>query len=452
MANIEREVRNSVLASISTIFTAQEDEWKATYQQLLLHRLQFGQSKATLKLDGNTSCFIRDSFPTIVEEVETRVKTVIEDVEIAASDAFTKARGNSIVQAIKSATEDAHEEATRAYNVTYAAAKIAANSRNDIAIEQVHQEFEQYRQVRITEAWAEHEFDMAAELTAFCACLREDSGAMDNVLLSEITDWVGKKGLHLTEKDGNAPPPKRPATEAGTKRGRDGEARSRSHSSSISSFGPASPHTPPGRPLSELTDEALQTTPTAARIRREAPHINVDCNLVQDLQTHADTLHHQKDSAGQTVSSSIHNPANRMDDTPIALDTGAAESVMSPHPPSPAAPPTDPIMTQILGFMKTISDGMSALSDRVSTLERPSAKLPPPSKAPPLTMPPPPIPHIDLKGKGKAQAHQPPAPKVLAPATPPLAKMEPMKPMELPDLLLDEYPSLEGAPPPTAPP
>ena len=126
---------------------------------------------------------------------------------------------------VKSATADAHEEATKAYDITYAAAKIAANSRNDIAIEQVQLEFEQHRQVRMAEAWAEHEFDATAELTAFRTRLREDSGAIDNVLLSKITDWVGKKGLRLVEWDG-IPPPKRPATEAGTKRGRDGEARS----------------------------------------------------------------------------------------------------------------------------------------------------------------------------------------------------------------------------------
>ena len=175
---------------------------------MLLRRLQFGQDKSTLHPGPDTTHFVRDSFPTLVEEVEKRVTKVIEDVEMAADEAYTKAKNDTITRAVKSATADAHEEAVRAYETTYNAAKIAANSRNDITIEQVRLEFKKHRQVRIAEARAEHEFDTAAELTAFRSRLREDSGALDNVLLSEITDWVGKKGLRVVEGDTNVPPTK----------------------------------------------------------------------------------------------------------------------------------------------------------------------------------------------------------------------------------------------------
>ena len=121
---------------------------------------------------------------------------------------------------------------------------------------------------------------------------------------------------------------------------RDGEAHSHLQSSSISSFTPISPWTPCRKLLSELTNDALQTTPTVAHIHCGENCMDVDCNKVQDIQEWVDALYMWKVETGQTVMSSIHNPASQMETSPTGPDMKVAESIMNPCPP--------PVMIQTL--------------------------------------------------------------------------------------------------------
>jgi hypothetical protein len=234
---------------------------------------------------------------------------------------------------------------------------------------------------------------------------------MDNVLLEEITKWVGIRGYQLTEIDQEALPTKR--TDSGTrgkKRGRAGEQRLRS--SSIASFTrPPSPVTPPGPPQLTTLQDDNNRTPTPICTYSTAL-MDIEKTKVQTLQSGMEELHKRKEDAHQTTAASLHAPANQMAISPkSAPATVAAESVISTHPPptrapTPPASSSDPMLTTIMAALARIQGSVDALDQRVRAVEKPTPRpKPTPAAATAVSMPAKPTankqpnPVIDLKTK-----------------------------------------------------
>jgi hypothetical protein len=188
-----------------------------------------------------------------------------------------------------------------------------------------------------------------------------------------------------------------------------------SRSSSISSWGPlpSAPSTPTTsrRKLDELSFDNLKT-PTSAHPKPPLSSfplkMDIDKSDVQTLQGHMDDLFHRKEEAKQTVSASLHNPANQMAVSPNLVEVPmAAESVMSPRPQKSATHPpststSDPTLLAILATLEHLSGEVKRLGSRLAAVEEGPVQDPrrrmKPSAAPPISMPPKPTnPTLDLK-------------------------------------------------------
>jgi hypothetical protein len=272
------------------------------------------------------------------------------------------------------------------------------------------------------------------DLDAFRAKLLSSSAAAippSDDLVTEVTSWAEAHGFQLITHpdDGSDGGGKRQDLGGGKKRTRRGVVCSRS--SSISSWGPqpSAPSTPLAsrRKLEELSFDNLKT-PTSAHPKPSPSFplkMDIDKSDVQTLQGHMDDLFHRKEEAQQTVSASIHNPANQMAVSPPPVEVPmAAESVMSPRPRKSAAPPpptstSDPTLLAILATLERLSGEVKGLGTRIAAVEEGPAQDPrrrmKPSAAPPISMPPKPTnPTIDLKALS-AKIKPKPLPKTQPP-------------------------------------
>jgi hypothetical protein len=136
-------------------------------------------------------------------------------------------------------------------------------------------------------------------------------------------------------------------------------------------------------------------------------------------------LFQRKEEAEQTVSASLHNPANQMAVSPPPFEAlMAAESVMSPHPQKSANPPpststSDPTLLAILATLERLSGEVKGLGTRLARVEEGPVQDPrrrmKPAAAPPISMPPKPTnPTLDLKALS-AKTKTTPLPKTQAP-------------------------------------
>jgi hypothetical protein len=250
MIGIEREAKANLIACFSAKSNAQEDEWRATYFHRLMERLKGGHTDARLVPNETASQFVRDVAGAINAEVESCINCMVQTVELTAREAYQSKMDQIVAKAVAKGAADAATKADEAYQVTMERDAKVNLARTDIALGNIREEYEKQLLILQRQTKAELELDLHNNISSFRERVRGDIGPMDNVLLEEITQWVGLQGYQLTEIDHEVPPTKRADMGTrGMKRGRAGEHRSRS--SSVASFTrPPSPVTPPKGSLS----------------------------------------------------------------------------------------------------------------------------------------------------------------------------------------------------------
>jgi hypothetical protein len=443
MIGIERDARTNLLARFLAESNDQEDEWRRAYFERLMERLKNGHTDARLAPPETASQFVWDVAGAINAEVESRVDRMVRTIESTAREAYAEETKRIVAKAEAKARQDAKAQADEAFQVIYDCDMKVNHSLSDISLENICREFRVQLEHAKEHVREECAADTKMELDAFRARVLLSSAATlppsDN-LVAEVTSWAEAHGFNLItevtrdESDGRGG--KHQDLGGGKKRTRGGVVRSRSLS--ISSWGPlpSAPTTPTTtrKKLDELSFDNLKT-PTS--VRPLPPSLSfslkmdIDKSDVQSLQGHMEELFERKKEAKQTVSASLHNPANQMAVSPPTVEAPmAAESIMSPRPrksatPIPPPPPpstSDPTLLAILATLEHLSGEVKGLGSRLAAVEEGPVQEPrrcmKPSAAPPISMPPKPSNlTLDLKAmSGKAKTT--PLPKLPPTAAP----------------------------------
>jgi hypothetical protein len=435
MLGIEREARTILMARFSAESNDQEDEWRRAYFERLMERLKNGHTDARLEPPETVSQFVRDVAGAINAEVESRVDRMVRTVETTAREAYAEETQRIVAKAEAKARQDAKAQADVAFQTIYDRDMKVNHSLSDISLENIRREFRTQLEKAKNHLREECAADAKMDLDAFRAKLLSSPAAAlppSADLVTEVTSWAAAHGFKLitNDDDGSDGGGKRQDLGGGKKRTRRGVVRS--CSSSISSWGPqpTAPSTPlpSRRKLEELSFDNLKTPTSAHPKPSPSPlplKMDIDKSDVQTLQGHMDDLFYRKEEAKQTVSASLHNPANQMAVSPTQTEVPkAAESVMSPRPRKPAAPPlptstSDPTLLAILATLERLSGEVKGLGTRIAAVEdgpvQDQRRRPKPSAAPPISMPPKPTnPTLDLKALS-AKMKPTPLPKTQPP-------------------------------------